>query len=125
LNPQLQFTRSQHSPHIYFDLKSGVIKIAGIANREENLSRFHVLETWVTLYCRVPNRTTRVDLEIEELNIVWKSRLLKLLRHLVSLHNENRTSLTIFGFLNTNAEIDDIDEIEEVLGFKIHRIKAA
>ena len=120
----LTLNSTKNSPKILFDLKRGVIQLTGKACERDFRSKFETLSRWVELYCRIPNRTTRIDIELEELDEDWKNLIGHLLWYFVNLHENNKTSLNIFWFLDQNHinQARAIEEIERNLKFKIHKL---
>ena len=110
------------SPKIYFDLKNGVIRLVGNAVKEDFKQDFEVLSRWVELYCNVPNKTTRVDIEIETISETWRNLIGHILWYLVSLNQTNRTKLNIFWYVTKQDQLNALNEIEASLNYKIHKI---
>lgn len=121
---QLQLESTHLSPRIYFDLPRGVIKITGRAVDTPTDEKFEMLVSWVELYCRVPNQTTRVDVELElvsDYSLKYISQILWLLNN---LHGKGKTRLTVFWFIDAAHEqlVKQIERVEEKVGMKIYKL---
>jgi hypothetical protein len=121
---QLRLDATHLSPRIYFDLPKGIIKITGRAVDTPMEEKFDVLISWVELYCRVPNKTTRVDIELDVFTDYSLKYIHQILFLLVRIHEIQKTRLTVFWFIDTASKTQyaQIEEIESRLEFKIYKL---
>jgi hypothetical protein len=121
---RLHLEATHLSPRIYFDLPKGIIKITGRAVDTPMDEKFDVLISWIELYCRVPNKTTRVDIELDVFTDYSTRYITQILWLLTQLDEQRRTRLTIFWFIDSASkpQMKQIEEIEEKVGFKIYKL---
>ncbi len=120
----LELDGTHLSPKIYFDLSKGIIKITGRAVDTPMDEKFDVLISWVELYCRVPSKTTRVDIELDVFTDFSLKYIQQILWLLAQLDKNRKTKLTIFWFIDSGADelVQQIEEIEEKIEFKIYKL---
>lgn len=121
---QLQLDATHLSPRIYFDLPKGIIKITGRAVDTPMDEKFETLISWVELYCRVPNKSTRVDIELDVFTDYSGKYIAQILWLLAQVHNQRKTRLTIFWFIDSAStpQLQQIEQIENRIGFKIYKL---
>lgn len=120
----LNLEGNRFSPKIYFDLAKGIIKITGKAQSSQNNDEFERLISWVELYCRVPNKTTRVDIELDNCSASSTKFINQVLWMLVEIHKQYKTQLTIFWFIDSAKKdiSNHIQSIEDKIDFKIYKL---
>lgn len=119
----LQIENTKKTPKVLFST-DGRIKIAGRSIPEDASKFYDALYLWITEYCRDPNETTTVDIELEYLNSGSSKSILNILSELVSASN-NLHRLIINWYYETGDEdiLERGEYFESILDVKFNFIE--
>src|SRR6266481_2791632 len=104
---ELTIERTQSTPEINFNSKSGILKIAGRANANDISLFYKQLDAWLDLYLVQPKDTT-IELHLEYINSVFSKLLFTFFEKCKTvIKKEKKLLIKWYHYKDDEDSIDD------------------
>lgn len=112
------------TPEVEF-VNTGRIKIKGRSIPEDATVFFDHLQTWIFQYCRSPQHTTIVEIDLEYMNSASAKSLLQILSELANVVHQGKT-LTINWYYETGDDdmVERGEYFENILNVRFNYMES-
>ena len=109
--------------NLAFDISEGRIEMNGDLSSSKQLKEaYNRIHLWTEIYKEFPQRTTRLDIEVDNIDATGVKWLFETLSVLVDLDKKGHSSLSICWYMSENQQelVDLSDKISNNLKIDIH-----